>query len=189
VCATVAFQDGQGGYDATDDTILSEDNPDQTFGDEVTVEWDDENEATGGGQDHGLLRFNEVFGAGADQVPPGAEIVSATLTLVVVEDGSGDPGGFAETAVDWTEETSFNEFGDAAGVQAGDLKLKIADAPTDLGPIAIDVAESAGSGSTAGVMPGWIFVPLGGNISGVQIASSEGLPLADRPRLEISFCD
>lgn len=182
VCATLDFTD-------VDDTILREDAPDTALGALETVEWDDQNADTGGGSDFGLIRFNRVFGSGADQVPPGAEIISATFTVVVVESGMGNPGEVRETEVDWDEDTTLNTFGGAAGIQAGDIGELVGEAPTDLGVASFDVADSATRGSAEGEMPGWIFLPDPGNPSGVQAASSEAANSANRPSLEIEFCD
>lgn len=189
VCATARFRQGDNGYTGTADTILRQDDPNEILGNLDTVEWDDQNAATGGGRDFGLLRFDGVFGAGVNQVPAGAEIASATLTVVVVEMGTGDPGALRETVPDWSEDTTFSGFGPNFGVQNADLGEIVGDAPTDLGPASFDVAASATRGSAAGAMPGWILVPRSGNPSGVQIASSEEVDGAERPSLEISFCD
>jgi hypothetical protein len=190
VCATLTFRDNlddPDGYDATDDTTLDEDEPNVALGDELIVFWDGETTAVN--LEFGLLRFNEVFGDGAAEVPAGAEIIAATLRVQIVNESSDEPGEIFETAVDWDESTTIATFGASPGVDPGDLGDRVADAPIDPGPASIDVTDSAVRGSAAGVMPGWIITPAEGNPDGAEIASSETEDEDSRPTLEISYCD
>jgi hypothetical protein len=48
-----------------------------------------------------LIRFSNIFGGGAGQLPVGSTILSATLTYVVGD--MGDPANINEVAFDWQE--------------------------------------------------------------------------------------
>ena len=107
---TLAFQQGVNGYAGTQDLHLAipenftgnghkasefatdPENPvwiwdhretttDQTFSESVKL---------GLADNLGLLRFDDIFGYGADQIPPGAQILSASLTLNRDPDFDGD---------------------------------------------------------------------------------------------------
>ena len=53
---------------------------------------------------YALIRFDNIFGSGASQIPTGATIQSATLRYVVYE--AGALANVNEVAVDWTEDAT-----------------------------------------------------------------------------------
>lgn len=73
----MTFQEGSG-YTGTKDTMLHGGNPGTSYAEdpEITIDADD-----GGREAQGLLRFDGLLGSGTDQVPAGATIHSATLTV------------------------------------------------------------------------------------------------------------
>ena len=79
----------------------------------VTVDTDD-----GGGISHGLLRFDDIFGSNPGQIPLGAQVVSATLTLQHnVANANGNPVSLHRMLLPWDSATAtYNGFG--GGVQA-----------------------------------------------------------------------
>ncbi len=73
------------------------------------------------GDDVGLLRFRDIFGDGPGQIPPGALISSAKLTLypenpITV---TGEPANLHLSLVDWDESTRWDDFGAAPGPDIG----------------------------------------------------------------------
>ena len=75
----LTFQEGQNGYASTADTTLSEEFPTFPFGslDTTSIDLSD-----GGFISQYLLRFDDVFGPGADQIDPNSDtIVSATVLV------------------------------------------------------------------------------------------------------------
>ncbi|MHC4675061.1 MAG: hypothetical protein ACYTF1_23055 [Planctomycetota bacterium] len=84
---TAVFQQGLSGYNGTVDTFLKQATPASSFGSSSIVEWDGED---AGGQNFGLLRFDNIFGSGPGQIPAGSIIIDATLAYNV-----GNPGDVA----------------------------------------------------------------------------------------------
>ena len=76
---TVTFQEGVSGYTGMIDTYVREEAVDTESGSLNGFEWDDD--ATGGNMldEISLLRFENIFGSSAGQIPPGSTILSATL--------------------------------------------------------------------------------------------------------------
>ncbi|HKX61189.1 MAG TPA: immunoglobulin domain-containing protein, partial [Verrucomicrobiae bacterium] len=89
VLPSVLLRQGFNSYAGTKDLELrgaAADAPQEGAGG-VTVDTDD-----GGGVSHGLLRFDDIFGSNPGQIPFGAQVVSATLTLQHnVANANGNP--------------------------------------------------------------------------------------------------
>ena len=185
---TVTFQEGVNHYAGTADTHIKQAAPTTSFGSETFVLWDTE-ETTGNAntQVFGLLRFDNVFGAGAGQIPVGSTIISATLRYVVSNNTANAPSSVNEVLVDWTEATTYNTFGSTAGVQAGDYGILVTTAPaTAMTVYTISVTSSLAAWSNSpSSNRGWIIKPAG--TDGVQIASSENATAANRPKLTVIY--
>src|SRR6185436_3126832 len=74
--ATLTFQQGVNGYAATADTTLRRDLPTNQFS---TANNLFVGPGTGAAFGQGLLRLDEIFGNGSNQIPSGASIFSARL--------------------------------------------------------------------------------------------------------------
>lgn len=175
---TRTFREGLAGYAGTLDSYLSNNVP-GPHGAETVVIWDlipDE--------EHALVQFTGVFGAGPTQIPPGATIVSASLRLVIV-DPTASIGTIREVAVPWDEQTTWVTFGGAAGVQASDVGTTVGASPAS-GASTIDVTASL---STWSANPrasfGWLVSP--GGSDGCDAASSEASNEDDRPTLVVTY--
>ncbi len=109
------FQDGVSAYMDTRDTELDESSPDNDNGGNSEIELDDNPVRLG------LIRFDNIFGSGPNQIPVGATINSATLTVSV----SGPSVSAANITlhrmlVNWTESSTWNSMG--GGVQRNDVE-------------------------------------------------------------------
>ncbi|MFQ6026838.1 MAG: phytase, partial [Dehalococcoidia bacterium] len=178
---TVSFQEGMNSYSGMVDTFLFETEPDTPQGANNVVEWD-----AGNGSDQiSLFRFDNIFGAGAGQIPPGAAINSATFTYNV--NNVGNPGQVNEVAIDWNEAVTYNSFGGTPGVQAGELGVSLGTATGDLvGLHSFNVTASLAAWvGNPGGNRGWIVQPTGSN--GVQFRSRENIIIADRPILTVEY--
>jgi hypothetical protein len=110
----------------------------------------------------GLLRFDDIFGYGADQIPPGAQILSASLTLNRHPDFDGDSADLYRVLVDWDETVRWSSFGPAPGPDRGSDFAENFDLSTGplLGPLVLDVTSSvAGWSADPPSNNGWLFVP------------------------------
>ena len=178
---TVSFQEGVDGYTGTLDNFLSTLNPDNTNGNATHFEWDQWESGTENMPAYGLLRFENIFGNGTNQIPSNSSIIFATLEYTITTD-PGDQGILEEATSDWDESTTFNSFPGDPLVQGS----TIATAPGTAGSHNIDVTSSISSwvGSPAS-NKGWIFVPT--EIDGTSVISSEDVTQQNRPKLTVSY--
>ena len=175
----VSFQEDVNGYTGTFDTFLSTGNPDNPHGTGDFFEWD--LSGNGGTPSYGLLRFENIFGSGANQIPNDAAILSASIVYFVTN--AGNTADVDEASSDWDESTTFNNFpGDP--LNQGD---NVTTAPgTTTGSYSIDVTSSISKWlSNPSLNKGWIFIPTGTN--GTDASSSENGTVPNRPKLTVSY--
>jgi hypothetical protein len=102
--AVDTFQEGVSSYSGTQDTFLEQNTPD-TSHDESLVKV--ENDAPQ--VQHGLIRFDNIFGNGAGQIPYGSIINSASLTVEVDNVSSaGAQIRLHRMLVTWPESATWN---------------------------------------------------------------------------------
>jgi len=188
--STRTFQEGAGGYTGTQDTTFQESAPGNVNGALDNWEWDDDDPNGAPVQrNFGLLRFDNIVGSDPGQIPPGSQVISATLTLAVFDPGA--PASVREMLVDWDEADSLTSACGASCDQGVDFSaVEIAQAPADpVGTYNIDVTASLQTWIDNPVSNrGWFFLPpTGGPTSGgSQVRASEYLAVpADRPKLTV----
>lgn len=64
-----------------------------------------------------LIRFDQIIGSGASQIPAGATITSATLSLYVTERDAADTVALHRMKIDWSESSTHASL--VNGIQAG----------------------------------------------------------------------
>jgi hypothetical protein len=99
--SVATFQNGVNGYSGTTDAYLDGEFVNDTFGQDSIVRVDQANAAVRPQQ--GLLRFDSMFGAALGQVPMGATIFDAFLTLNVSNTASGGDIRFFRMLQDWEQ--------------------------------------------------------------------------------------
>ena len=180
--ATIVFQEGLNGYSGTVDTYIKGGVPTSSYGSSLVVEWDGDDQ---GGQDFGLLRFDDIFGAGPNQIPASAIINSATLVYNVTN--AGNAASANAVTVDWDETVTYNTFGGDAGVDDTEYGLLLGGAAGGSGDNTLDVTSSIVNWvSDPSANKGWIFRPTGGT-DGVAFRSSEDGTASLRPELSVTF--
>lgn len=167
------IQQGVNGYDGLEDTEIRFSEPDADLSEKIFLNPDG---SDGGGEVHGLTRFNDLIGDGENQIPADAMIESATLNINII--GPGTPLALHRMLEDWSDDTAnWNEFG--SGVQADDVEA-VAEA---------DDVQTANTGITSWDITdsikawqedpdsnfGWVMLPLGTN--GVDYLSAEAFAL------------
>jgi hypothetical protein len=184
---TTSFQDGFNSYTGTVDTFIYESNPGTARGSMNYFEWDTSGEvgSEASGRLESLLRFDNIFGSDPGQIPVGAAIISAQVEYVVFN--VGDTADVYEVLVDWDENTTYNNFGAAAGVQGEDYGNYVGAASgSGFATFTIDVTESLTRWSANPTSNrGWIFRPL--YADGVQVYSREASTAANRPKLIVEY--
>ncbi len=175
--ASIAFQQGVSGYSGTVDTMTSASDPVANYSTVGSLKVD------GGPHAQGLLRFDNIVGDGAGQIPLGSTIISATLELQVRSGGDGI--ALHPMLQSWSDTDTWNSL--VNGVQADDVEASVsADVTTGsvtVGLLQIDVTDrlQSWSDNPAGNM-GWVLLPTDSN--GVDFDSAEGtIP----PRLVVSY--
>ncbi len=177
--ASYDFQQGLNGYNGTVDTFLHAATPTTDNSATNQIRWDGDDL---GGQVFALIRFDNIFGNGAGQIPAGSTVTSATLTYNVTN--SGDVGTVREVAIPWSETDTYNTFGGDAGVQADEYGNVIGTSTGYLGSNVFDVTSSLAAWSNnTGANRGWIVLPTA--VDGVQFSSKEDATVALRPRLSV----
>ncbi|HOX57220.1 MAG TPA: DNRLRE domain-containing protein [Candidatus Paceibacterota bacterium] len=149
-----------------------------------------------------LLRFTNIFGAGLGQIPPGAKIVFAELTLNVEDSGHG--ALFNRMLVDWDSDgATWNYFkdlsypGDPGGIQLDDTN-----AVSQVTAFLMDSANNTTSGTglrTIGVTTdiqawqngannyGWVMSPRTNGSNGTAYSPCEHANILLRPRLRVGW--
>lgn len=181
--SVVVFEQGANGYFGISDTMLRESRPTKQYAGGVTVNVDGADSA--GLANQGLLYFGDIFGDQPWQVPLGATITSATLTLNVT-DATTDTFGLYRMLTDWTllPSWSWNSLG--GGIRAdGSEALQIADTIVNgiqKGQQQIDVTSSLQAWSSGADNYGWALLMDGSN--GWGFTASEG---SISPRLTVQY--
>ena len=185
----IQYQQGAGGYSGAHDTYMQTSDPGRGRGSEAEWEWDGED---GGGRNYGFLRFDDIIGSAPSQIPPGADIVGAVLTLVVTNEGNAaETATVHELLVPFDDTRGLSGFGNGAGPRAGTdyNESVVASIPgPSLGQtLEVNVTESIRSLAAGSANHGWVFIPDPGGTNGIGIASSEAG--GDRPLLTVTIRD
>jgi hypothetical protein len=190
LASTISFQDGVSGYVGTQETELTQPNPNTVQGSNTSVSVDLVN---GGGQSQGLIRFDNIFGSGPNQIPLGSTILSGTLTVYVTNDSAAGANiTLHRMLVDWNEGTAtWNSLG--GGLNSGVDYLAAVDStlpnPNSGNNVfntfsGLQSTLQAWSNGTASNY-GWGI--LNDNNNGLDFRSAEWSTTAQRPRLNVTF--
>jgi hypothetical protein len=190
--ATRRFQQGVNGYAGGRDTQIRQDAPDTSYGTQTVLMADlDDNTATGNQPVQPMVRFDDLFGAGAGQVPAGARITSAKL---IIQNGSASDAGSSTTTsvyrmlAPWDESATWNSMGggiSANGIQAsGSADVTIT--PESVGgTMVLDVTPSVQVWANG--LPNYGLVLLANGTNGWRWNSNEATDASARPALEITY--
>src|SRR5215213_5530471 len=155
---TVSFQQGVNGYAGTIDAMLRESRPAQNYATTTNVNVDSAD--TAGQRNEALLYFAGLFGSGPGQIPLGATITSATLTLQVT-DGSAEGGSLHRMVTNWMALPTWTwdsfgngiQFDGTEAVTAADLNTGAIRA----GTTNLNVTQSLQAWSSGAANFGWAF--------------------------------
>lgn len=196
----ISFQQGVNGYSGTVDTQVVESQPNTSFGFAGELFVDLVTDA--GGQAQSLLRFDNIFGNGANQIPTGARILAANLKLNTFDDGDGATFHRMLTPftnnITWASASSgsggFNPLG---GIQADDTEARsIFRSQAGFASLApnvtaadflFDVTADLQAWASGEANHGWALLPWPGGASGWGFYSSEGEDPFTRPQLRVFY--
>ncbi len=143
-----------------------------------------------------LIRFDNIFGSGPTQIPPGSTITSATLTVNVSNAyATTDYVRFNRMKQAWSATNSWSTFGSSpwnatGGIQADDLEAVAAadittnNISTGSQSIAVTTSLQAWSADPASNF-GWVI--RSGAADSLAFDSSEVATVANRPKLSVTF--
>jgi len=177
------IRQGVNGYADALDIEIHQNTPDAPNATAASITVDREDPAPFWAQ--GLLRFNNIFGNGAGQIPLGATIHSATLTLNQNNPGSLNNG--YRMLIDWTAESTWNSFNN--GVTNDGVEAVVA--PDFAIPNAADGARNFDVTATLQVWQGgqpnygWAIISTG--TDGLDFNSSDNVTESVRPTLTVDF--
>ncbi|WP_145084747.1 DNRLRE domain-containing protein [Aureliella helgolandensis] len=185
------LDNGYGAYSGAADIRLSQSTPDTPVPTDLWVDWHDEGSTN---DSQILLRFDQIFGDGVGQIPSGAIITSAVLSLNMTNSGDGAQMHRLLSAFD-ADAATWNSTGD--GVQADGVEAR-AEFDSQIGLLAgsgssgtgigsISVLEDLRAWATGEANHGWALLPWEGGTDGWQISSSEASDASQRPTLRIEW--
>ena len=185
---TVTFQQDTDGYTGTVDTYVSRDNPTTSYGASTRayVKGD-----SAGQVQEALIRFDGIFGASFDQIPPGAIISSATLTVTSGKANGGIASCF-RMLTGWDATSTWNSLDN--GIELADVEyLTPLEGWNGSGigsgvPISYRVTGSVQAWANDPASNfGWVFRCPPDNNSWNFYSSQWATNPAARPKLEVSY--
>ncbi|MGD2037980.1 MAG: DNRLRE domain-containing protein, partial [Desulfobacterales bacterium] len=184
---TVTYQkgDGKGSVSETDDASLRSDNPTTNYGSAVDILVDDTPDY------HTVIKFPNIFGGGANQIPLGSTVTSATLTVEVYDPGTDIDvyqltESWIEDQVTWNNRVTGTGWSNAGADGTSSHKAAADDTFTgSTGTQNIDVTTSVQNWSAGEANEGWVLIDT--SSGGVDIYSSEYGTIASRPKLSVTY--
>ncbi len=180
--AVRVFEQGLSDYVGTQDTYVREHKANASYGSSSILLVDSADPWWSGDENQALIRFDDLVGSGPGQIPSGAEVERAVLSLRVTNSGSG--GEVHRMLAPWSEGATWNSLG--SGVQTDDSEaVGVADAEADGAPkgsVSLDVTAGVRAWADGAVNHGWALLP--GGSDGWDFYSAEGfMP----PRLVVTY--
>lgn len=179
---TRTFQEGVAGYAGTSDTFLRQAAPTTSYATATSLNVDNA-EDSAGNDAQALLQFKSIFGSGANQIPPGAQITSARLELNVTNPGNAL--SFHRMISGWHEGRTWSSQGNGVTANDGEAKAT-ADVVTGAVPtgiLSVDVATSIRAWqSSPSTAQGWAILPTGSD--GVDFHSEQDTV---KPKLIVTY--
>jgi acid phosphatase len=189
---TVTFRQGENGYTGTTDTGITSANPDAAQGLSPLLEV----VATDSPLSQGLIRFDNLFGPAPGQVPLGATILSAKLSIVtgwMFDDQTRGMVSLHQLSVPFNKESTWNSLD--GGVSLGAEAVATPEfslSPNFQGVYAtFDVSDSITSFAAAAALGeninhGWLINPLGTDQWRFRTSEVEE-HIGERPILSITY--
>ena len=199
VVSVATFRQGLNGYSGARDTQIWQETPDTSYGtlEDLTADLDT-GAATGAQVAQVLVRFDNLFGSGANQVPANATIHSAKLLLHTPKNTTGTDYDSNDTfrlhrmIADWTDTATWNSMNGGVAqdnVESASVATFSAVPDVDGGPTIFDVTSDIGLFKAGTPNRGWLIRPSSaGTGDGWTFKSSEfATDPALRPTLEIVY--
>lgn len=190
---TVTFQNGFSSYTGTVDTYIDAALGSQATVSPIVIDSSPEEQA--------LLRFDNIFGNGVGQIPPGSTISSATLTLWTgtgANDQSANAVNFHRLLNAWSDTGVWSNYGVAPWNTTGGIQNDGVDAVAALaGTTTITTAATSANidvttslqawNASPATNFGWAILPTG--TDGLRLESAESTTSSNsrRPKLSVTY--
>lgn len=186
----LAFQQGVDGYFGTRDTYVAENDANASFGSSTQ----NNVEAQAGHTTQSLIRFDQIFGSGPGQIPAGAIITSATLTVYTgnsAGDDSSTSSSLYRMLAGWSDNSSWNSLSggiSADGIEASSIPDGTRTPNSLKAPVTFDVTATVQAwANDPGKNFGWALIGNGSNLW--RWSSSEKSDVSRRPILNLTYTD
>ena len=179
-----SYQQGTAAYTGTVDTSITATSPGTSNGLLTTV-------TVGGPSAHtGLIRFDNLFGNGAGQIPLGSTITSASLQLNVTSGTAVDSTiALHRVLTTWTSDSTWTSLGGGLtrdGVEVSTVADALVTGTTATGTKTVDgLQNSLQAWSNGEANNGWAL--YGDNATNWSLTSANGATVAQRPLLIVSY--
>ncbi|MGN6506950.1 MAG: DNRLRE domain-containing protein [Tepidisphaeraceae bacterium] len=208
---TVSFQQGVNGYTGTYNSYISTSAPDQAasaVATKVNMPLDglDASNPANSPDTVGLLRYDNIFGNGPGQIPVGAYILSANLTLTTYTSSSansGGPWGVAALTQPFSGSTTYNSYvqnaadpiGSGGNVGPWYTTGTATRAVGGIGKqtqsqvVSVNVAPFVQSWSSGALANNGLVIQSGftGTTDGWSVDSASNATAANRPQLSVTY--
>lgn len=193
---TNSYRQNVNGYTGAADTQIRGNDPtNSTFGLSTTigVDW---NVVTPGDQSQVLIRFDNIIGTGANQIPPGSQVHAAMLDLTS-QSGSaqGHGGHFHRMLIPWLDTDTWNTFGAGItnnGVQAA-VATSMAAGSSNLdffvqgGYLEYELTADVAAWANGAGNYGWVILPWVNGNDGWFFGTAENSNEKYRPQLRVYY--
>jgi hypothetical protein len=187
---TLTLREGTNTYLGTLDAQLSRATPDAPNAAASVISVANSH-GTPAGPAHGLIRFDNLFGTGLNQIPPDRDVLLARLKVTIVNSGSGFT--LHDVLTDWNESSTWNTLNAGLAADGTELlaaPLGIAGASNEgnllpLTAIELDVTASLRSYLNGTPNRGWALLPFA-TTNGIDFISSNSGEFLNRPQLIIT---
>ncbi len=189
----VRFRQGLNGYAGAADTMIRMATPttDQSATALISADLDTDAATAGNQPAQILVRFDNLFGPAAGQVPLNATIISAKLSMWTgagADDDSNDLASAHRMLVPWTAADTWDSL--VNGVAADGTDAVLADSFTHMpelenAPVILDVTADIAAFLAGATNHGWVIRCTGAD--GWFAVSSEGATTTQRPTLQIAY--
>jgi hypothetical protein len=195
--SVATFRQGADGYTGAVDTQVREIGPDQEFSGTSPLAPDWIVTGSAPNPQQVLLRFDNIIGNGAGQVPSGSMIYAAIVELTSFESASqGDGGKFHAMLKPWSATDTWNSL--VGGISADGVEAK-PEPTTTIGPEDprqapvqstthhINLTADVQAWANGAANYGWVILPWPNGSDGWGISSAEAPDLMHRPQLRVYY--
>ncbi len=185
-----SFRNGENGYAGTQDTYLEGDSPSTNNGNSDHF-WVDAVATSASNQS--LIRFDQLFGSAANQIPLDRDIVSARIRVRVTGSNAEGSGflahrmlrSWSESSATWASLTNgvSNDGREALARPTSQLGVNASAVGVTEGYVDIDVTRDIRAYLNGATNHGVALLPFELGTNGIRMASSEAINIADRPQL------